>query len=239
MSSATRPEPSAPSSSGRSGDPSSEDRTARARIRDAALREFGRRGFSATTLRLIASEAGVSPALVVHHFGSKQGLRDALDQALADQIRDGEFAMMSGSVVLSRDAYVEMAAEYRDALPYLGRALAEGDELGSRLFDRLAADAVEYLEAGVDSGLVRPTDHPKARAATLLAFSLGLLSMGDHLHRVLGVDDELEMLLGIAPVVLDLYTHGLFTDDRTLQLWHDQQRHHARPADPDPPTNAA
>ena len=58
---------------------SREDLTTRARIRDAAVDLFARDGFAHVTVRRIATEAGVSPALVIHHFGSKEGLRAACD----------------------------------------------------------------------------------------------------------------------------------------------------------------
>ena len=61
------------------GDRSAEDLTARARIRDAALRLFAERGLDGTTIRDIAKEAGVSGGLIRHHFGSKDGLRSACD----------------------------------------------------------------------------------------------------------------------------------------------------------------
>ncbi|HJE59178.1 MAG TPA: TetR/AcrR family transcriptional regulator, partial [Nocardiopsis listeri] len=51
-----------------------DDLTARARIRDAALTRFGQEGFG-VSVRAIAEEAGVSPGLVIHHFGSKEKLR--------------------------------------------------------------------------------------------------------------------------------------------------------------------
>ena len=40
----------------------------------AARRQFAERGFDRTTVRSVAAEAGVDPALVIHHFGSKQRL---------------------------------------------------------------------------------------------------------------------------------------------------------------------
>ncbi len=55
--------------------PAAEDLTARARIRDAALAQFAEYGFDRATVRGIAGAAGVSPGLVRHHFGSKNGLR--------------------------------------------------------------------------------------------------------------------------------------------------------------------
>lgn len=43
-------------------------------IRSAAGRLFAERGFQATGVRDIAREAGADPALVIRHFGSKEGL---------------------------------------------------------------------------------------------------------------------------------------------------------------------
>lgn len=50
---------------------------------DAARAEFAARGFDAVTLRRVAARAGVDPAMVTHHFGSKSGLfRAVLDVRL-------------------------------------------------------------------------------------------------------------------------------------------------------------
>ena len=46
----------------------------RSRILAAAREGFGRAGFEGTTIRAIAVEAGVDPALVHHYYGSKQAL---------------------------------------------------------------------------------------------------------------------------------------------------------------------
>jgi AcrR family transcriptional regulator len=43
-------------------------------ILGAARRQFAEAGYDRTTLRSVAAEAGVDPALVVHFFGSKQRL---------------------------------------------------------------------------------------------------------------------------------------------------------------------
>lgn len=44
------------------------------RILEAARGLFAERGFERTTIRAVAAEAGVDPALVMQHFGSKQEL---------------------------------------------------------------------------------------------------------------------------------------------------------------------
>ncbi len=51
---------------------------AKTRILDAAERLFMERGFAATSVRMITGAAGVPVALVNYHFGSKQGLMEAV-----------------------------------------------------------------------------------------------------------------------------------------------------------------
>ncbi|WP_204800929.1 TetR/AcrR family transcriptional regulator [Mycobacterium riyadhense] len=48
--------------------------TTRATILATARAQFGNRGLERTTIRSVASEAGVDPALVMHYFGSKAEL---------------------------------------------------------------------------------------------------------------------------------------------------------------------
>jgi AcrR family transcriptional regulator len=48
-----------------------------ARIVAAARDEFAQHGWAGTTIRAVAREADVDPALVYHYFGSKEGLLDA------------------------------------------------------------------------------------------------------------------------------------------------------------------
>ena len=57
----------------RTGRRPGETRTKEA-ITAAARRQFGERGYEETTIRSIATEAGVDPALVLQFFGSKDGL---------------------------------------------------------------------------------------------------------------------------------------------------------------------
>jgi len=50
----------------------------RARLLDAAIACYVRQGIAATSLRAIATEAGVNPALLHYYFGDKQQLQDAV-----------------------------------------------------------------------------------------------------------------------------------------------------------------
>lgn len=208
MSSVSSPGPATASAAG------DEDRTARARIRDVALRLFGTDGFRAATVRAIAEAADVSPALVVHHFGSKEGLRAAVDEHVADFVRAGKLAAMTGGWTISADEYEQMVATHAPYLRYVGRALSDNSAAGQRLYDRMHADAVEYLAAGEEAGVVRGGDDPAARAAFLLNASLSLLVLAPHAMRVLGLAEPGQVWPRLAGPILDIYTDGLFTDDR-------------------------
>jgi AcrR family transcriptional regulator len=50
------------------------DARTKAAIAAAARRQFAAAGYEATTVRAVAAEAGVDPALVLYFFGSKDGL---------------------------------------------------------------------------------------------------------------------------------------------------------------------
>jgi len=177
------------------------DRTARARIRDAAIAKFGEHGVAATSLKVIAAEAGVSQPLIVHHFGSKDGLRRACDERVAATIRASKLAAMSQGPGLDPLVALRDVDDRRPVLRYLARTLADGTPEVAALIDEMVDDAVEYTAEGERTGLLRPSDRPRERVVILSLWSLGLLVLHEHLERLLGVD-----LLGdadeIGPYVL-------------------------------------
>src|SRR4051812_44054340 len=59
----------------------------RALLLDTARRRFARDGYSSTTLRDIADEAGVNVALIGRYFESKEGLFEACLTAAVDEIK--------------------------------------------------------------------------------------------------------------------------------------------------------
>jgi AcrR family transcriptional regulator len=62
----------------RAGRPSGEDQELRRRLLDAAIAQFARVGIAATSLRAIATQAGVTPAMLHYYFGDKARLLQAL-----------------------------------------------------------------------------------------------------------------------------------------------------------------
>jgi len=164
-----------------------DDRTGKARIRDAAIACFADVGASQTTARRVAAEAGVSPGLVMHHFGSMEGLRSACDDHVVETIRTMKTQTMS------EGAGIDILAALRHTdvgnIPaYLARMLGEDTPASQRLIDEIVSDAETYLERGVESGMMRPSDDPRGRAAIMVFWSLGALMLHRHVERILGVD---------------------------------------------------
>src|SRR3984957_21054212 len=62
-------------------------RRTEARILGAAAQAFLTAGYERTTIRAVASAAGVDPGLVIHYFGSKQELfRRVIDAAPVPEV---------------------------------------------------------------------------------------------------------------------------------------------------------
>lgn len=167
---------------------SPDDRTTVARIRDAALACFAEAGVAATTVRHVAERAGVSPALVIHHYGSKAALRTACDAYVAAFLRERKTAAMRAGPGFDPLALLRPEDDRVPLLPYLARVLGEGSPEVDALVDELVADAERYLSEGVASGTVRPHDHPAGVAAVLTLWSLGALTLHRHVRRLVGVD---------------------------------------------------
>ena len=63
---------------GRPRTPAADDAHARRRLLDAAAGHFAAGGFAGTSLRQVAEEAGVTPAMVAYYFEDKSGLLQAV-----------------------------------------------------------------------------------------------------------------------------------------------------------------
>ncbi len=106
----------------------SDDRTAVARIRDAAIEQWGQHGFN-VGLRSIAEAAGVSAALVIHHFGSKEGLRKACDDYIAEEIREASRSRCRPTTRRTGSPQMAEIESYAPMMAYLVRSMQSGSEL--------------------------------------------------------------------------------------------------------------
>lgn len=221
---------------------SADDLTTRARIRDAAIGLFGRAGFAPATVRAVASAAGVSPGLVIHHFGSKAGLREACDQhVLAQTASQGREKTNPASVRQLIQDYLNRPDQYADEIAYIRRSLGDESEAGDAFFDAVVGQTQDIIEAGIAAGTIRDFEDVRATAVVIASNSLSMLMLGRHLSRALGAEVPEphgigpELLRQLTLPALDIYTNGFYADSRFLdaarealqQVATNQRREHA------------
>lgn len=182
-----------------------EDLTARARIRDAALEQFAEHGFKAATIRGIARAAGVSPGLVQHHFGSKEGVRRACDDAVLDLVRRKIRAVETGE--LASSSFIGALSSIAPPLVrYVARAVVDDSSAGATLMDEMAESAEEFLSATWPERFPPGSQRTVDAAAVLVAQSVGALVLHEHVARRMGLrawQDILTPRIGLAQ--LDVY----------------------------------
>lgn len=161
---------------------------ARARIRDAALKQFGALGFKGATVRGIAQEAGVSPGLVQHHFASKQALREECDAYVRAFLRTALAKGAVGGAVTDAAFVADTHRTIALLLPYLATCLISDAPDAAAWFD----DLVELHRAALTGGDLGTTPPPGADvpaiAAVYTAMQLGLAILATHVYRRLGAD---------------------------------------------------
>jgi TetR/AcrR family transcriptional regulator, regulator of cefoperazone and chloramphenicol sensitivity len=173
----------------RTADVREQDLTAKARLREVALELFAAQGVGATSLRSVAKAADVSAGLVVHHFGSKEGLCRAVDEAVVERI---ELALAEVPIEGSGGELLEGRGEVVAALlrrqpvlcDYIGRALSENTEASVALFHRLFSSASRD-RALVEAGALRADTDRFWRAIHQMLLILGPLMMRPLIEREL------------------------------------------------------
>lgn len=190
-----------------------DDLTATARIRDSAIEQFGEHGFD-VGLRAIATAAGVSAALVIHHFGSKDGLRAACDAYIAEFVKTTKTESLQSADPATWFAQMAEIESYAPMMAYLVRSMQTGGDLAKSLWRTMIDNAEEYLEEGVRAGTVKPSSDPKARAKFLAMSGGGGFLLYLQLHdnprdlRAVLHDYAQDMVLP----ALEVYSEGLLSD---------------------------
>ena len=199
---------------------SADDLTAVARIRDAAIDQVGQHGFN-VGLRAIAKAAGVSAALVIHHFGSKEGLLRVCDDYILEQVRESKSESLRSADPASWLAQMAAIDSYATMTAYLVRSMQSGGELAKTFWQRMIDNAEEYLEEGVRAGTLKPSRDPKARAKFLGMNNGGGLLLYLQMHdtptdlRAVLRDYAEDMMLP----ALELYSNGLMADSSIYEAF--------------------
>ncbi|WP_405163609.1 TetR family transcriptional regulator [Nocardia sp. NBC_01499] len=204
------------------------DLTTAARIRDAAIEVFGNEGFQ-VGVRAIAKAAGVSPGLVNHHFGSKDGLRAACDERVLQLIRDEKLkAITAGSLAKGMLAALAEIEVYGPLVAYMVRSLQAGGPMARSLFDHMAEDAEVYIQQGIEAGAIKPSRDPAARARYLMMLNVGATLLWVQMNQRPGEKLDFrkairELTEELTPPALEFYTQGLLTDPTLLDTFIKEQ----------------
>lgn len=153
----------------------------RNRILEEAVRLFSRNGYGSTSVREVAEAAGITKPTLYYHFGSKEGLFDALvDQHLAGLETLVEESLSSAGGVAGRlrsfaQTYLLGAVDESDALRFLlscsvpdAHASANPD---CRLFARvlqIVTPLQDVIRQGIGSGELRRDIDPETAVFALL-----------------------------------------------------------------------
>jgi AcrR family transcriptional regulator len=154
--------------------------------RDAILavarRRFATRGYDATSLRGIATEAKVDPALVIHYFGTKEGLFVAatgLPAGLSELLGNLATLPLHDAVQALVRGYLQLvdSDKSRNAILALVRSAVSNDKAAALLREFMTAELLPVI--------ARLTSHPDAglRASLVAAHLIGIATQR-HVIRV-------------------------------------------------------
>jgi AcrR family transcriptional regulator len=154
----------------------------RDRILEVARRRFASRGYDAISLRSIATEAEVDPALVIHYFGSKEGLFVA-----ATGLPDGLSELFAQLALLPRHEFVQALVRgyvhlvdsdsSRNSIIALVRSAVSNDQAAAMLREFLTAELLPVI-----GGFSRQPD-AQLRSALVAGHLMGI-AMLRHVLRV-------------------------------------------------------
>jgi AcrR family transcriptional regulator len=143
---------------------------------------FAARGYDATSLRGIAAEAEVDPALIIHYFGTKEGLFIAatgLPAGLPELFESLASLPVGDRVQALVRGYLRLvdSDDSRNAIIALVRSAVSNDKAAAMLREFLATELLTVI-----GGLTR---HPDARLrASLVAAQLIGITALRHVIRV-------------------------------------------------------
>lgn len=153
---------------------------------EVATRVFAREGFAGTSLRMIAVEAGVSAALLVHHFGSKQRLiEETIETTLGEWMREKDhLAELPLSEALSQ--WPQTAQDGHQKLAFFKQVMLSGGKPAQLLLERMHSEAKERLTMMTNTGVMRDVADIETAALLLAVYGMAPLILSDSIKKILG-----------------------------------------------------
>lgn len=134
------------------------------KILDAALAEFGEKGFAESSIVSITGRAKVALGTFYTYFDSKEALFAALVADMSARVREEVAPALSvGADTLDAErralaAYLRFAAEHKEVYRIIDEAEFVAPAAYRRHYETVAARIAARLEAGADRHELRPLD---------------------------------------------------------------------------------
>lgn len=179
-----------------------------------ALAHFGTDGYAATSVRTIATDAAVSPALILHHFGSKEGLRQACDDYVFGFFKDMLSRVGQTEPTESMAGFQGFTDESMSLMRYLMRQVSEDSPRANSFVADIVELTKESMAGQVERGFVKPTDDPDMRAAVLVMLRLGPLLFAGAMQQATGADVmHPDGLRRMYRTTIEILTSGIYTPE--------------------------
>jgi TetR/AcrR family transcriptional regulator len=163
---------------------------------EEAIRQFGREGYNGASLDQIATAVGVRKQTLLYYFPTKEALLEASLSAAGERL-----AMEIAQALEGKESYWDRAEAVIHAVfglaeqwPEFPMFIRESGRLGPAAFERFAGvldpmrrRAIEFLQAGMDTGEIRKQD-PAMLLFTLYTGVVGSLTEASVLNVVVGAD---------------------------------------------------
>jgi len=192
------------------------DLAPRARIREAALRLYAEHGTQATSIRMVAEEAGLSAGAVMHHFKSKDELAEAVRHAVVAKIREvvsgvGLDQPPADAARARRQAFDQLIADNPYLAGYMRRVMLEGGPTGAALFTEAFDLVRSEMEAQVAAKIARPLPDPEVGLVLYRAINLAHIVFGPLVEQMLGLSlTDPAVLERFCNAAVDLLTNPVF-----------------------------
>jgi TetR/AcrR family transcriptional regulator len=204
--------------------PTAESADLRATLLDAALACFVRKGIAASSLRDIASEAHVTPALVHYYFGDKAQLQQAVVAErllpVVGQMRGPVMQAGDGDVAALVAGFVHGIAGVVQQHPWLPtlwvrEILCEGGALRDMMISQVGPMLPKMMAgrfaAAQQAGQLNPDLDPRLLMVSLIGLTMFPMASAPIWRQLFGADDI---------DFNDLRRHTLVLLDRGLELDH-------------------
>jgi TetR/AcrR family transcriptional regulator len=201
------------------GRPVGDSANIRMRLLDAAIACFVREGIAASSLRSIATEAGVTPAMLHYYFGNKAQLQQAV---IDERLLPATAQLREAVVAAGEDIWALVAAFVRGIgeviamhpwLPslWVREVLCEGGALRDVMLSKIAPQLPQMLAqrfiAAQQQGALHPDLDPRLMVVSLIGLTLFPAAGAPIWRRIFNAEDLDASALQVH--TLALLEHGI------------------------------